>query len=177
MLAVEDLLRHNVPQEDISVQLTDTATGREFFTEMATKAPEYGVVGAMLGGILGGVLAAMCALGYIDASMLGLTGLNVVLASLCGIGAGMLLGLIIGMIAGTAIPEYETNFYTVGGKHCGMLVGVYCDARREFEVKRLMEAAGGNAVRARNVKDEPLRVYGNREYVGAVPSDTDRPAT
>jgi hypothetical protein len=172
MLAIEDLMRHNVPQEDISVMMTDTASGREFFTEMASKAPEYGVTGAIIGGIIGGLLASLVTLGYIQDPGLGLAGLNIVLSALCGIGAGMLLGLIIGAIAGAGIPEYETNFYPVGGKHSGFLVGVYCHARREFEVRKLIEAAGGNFVRTKIVRDTPLKVYGqNREYAGAIPAE------
>jgi hypothetical protein len=48
MLAVEDLMRHGIPQEDISIQMTDTSNGREFFTDCSTKAPEYGVLGTVI---------------------------------------------------------------------------------------------------------------------------------
>lgn len=171
MLAIEDLMRHNIPQEDISVQMTDTSSGREFFTEVATKAPEYGVAGTIIGGIIGGILAACVAMGYIADGGIGLAGMNIVLATLCGVGAGMLVGLLIGMMVGSAVPEYETNFHAVGGKHAGILVGVYCHPRRQFEVRRLMEAAGGSHIRSKVVRDQPLRVYGQRpEYATAAPA-------
>jgi hypothetical protein len=174
MLAIEDLMRHNVPQEDISVMMTDTASGREFFTEMATKAPEGGVLGAIIGGIIGGLLASLVTLGYIQDPGLGLAGLNVVLSALCGIGAGMLIGLIIGAAIGAGRPEYETNFHPVGGNHSGFLVGVYCHPRREFEVRKLMEAAGGGFIRNKVVRDTPLKVYGvnrDRELAGTTAVD------
>lgn len=177
MLAIEDLMRHNVPQEDISVQMTDTASGREFFTEVSSKAPEYGVAGTIVGGIIGGLLAALVALGYIQDGGLGLAGLNVVIATLCGLGAGMLIGLLIGMMIGASVPEYESNFYPVGGKHHGYLVGVYCHPRREFEVRKLLEAAGGGTIRVRAVRDTPVTVYGNREYAGAAPAAQGGAAT
>lgn len=174
MLAIEDLMRHNVPQEDMSVLMTDSANGREFFTDMASKAPEYGVAGTIIGGIIGGVLAALVALGYIQDAGIGLAGMNIVLATLCGVGAGMLVGLLVGMLIGSTIPEFETNFYAVGGKHCGYLVGVYCHPRREFEVRKLLEASGAAYVRTKIIRDEPLRVYGNRpaEYATTTTGDT-----
>lgn len=173
MLAIEDLMRHNVPQEDISVQMTDTATGREFFTQVASKAPEYGCTGTVIGGIIGGVLAACVALGYINDGGLGLSGVNVIIATLAGIGAGMLVGLLIGALIGSSVPEYESNMGTVGGKHSGYLVGIYCHPRRQFEVRKLLEAAGGGFIRSRVVRDEPLRVYGNREYATTAAGPVD----
>lgn len=167
MLAIEDLMRHAVPQEDISVLMTDTATGREFYTEMASKAPEYAVVGTIIGGILGGLLASLVALHYIQDPGIGLAGLSIYIAALVGIGAGMLIGLIIGLIAGASVPEFETVFQAVHDKRAGYLVGVYCHPRRELEVRRLIEAAGGNYVRAKRVRDTALSVYGQREYAGA----------
>jgi hypothetical protein len=173
MLAIEDLMRHNVPQEDISVVMTDTATGREFFPHMSTKSPEYGVAGTITGGIIGGLIAALVALGYISDGGLGLAGVNVVIATLAGIGAGMLIGLLIGMLIGSSVPEYEIDFAAVGDKHhAGYLVGVYAHPRREFEVRKLIEAAGGLQVRAKSVRDQPLKVYGNREYASSAPTNS-----
>jgi hypothetical protein len=175
MLAIEDLMRHAVPQEDISVLMTDTATGREFYTEMASKAPEYGTVGTIIGGILGGLLASLVALNYIQDPGIGLAGLNVIVAALAGIGAGMLVGLIIGLIAGASVPEFESSFYPVNDKRAGYLVGVYAHPRRETEVRRLLEAAGGNYIRGKRVPDTAVKVYGvNREYAPTAPVVEDR---
>lgn len=176
MLAIEDLMRHQVPQEDISVMMTDTVTGREFYTEVTSKAPEYGVVGTITGGIIGGVLFSLVTLGYIRDFGLGLTGLSVMGSALCGIGAGMIIGLIFGMIAGAYVPEFETSFRPVAEKHAGFLVGVYCHPRREFEVRKLLEAAGGTAIRTKYVRDTAVTVYGQREYAGTAPAERERPS-
>lgn len=181
MLAFEDLVHHNVPHEDISIQMTESATGREFFTEVSNKAPEYGVAGAVIGGVIGGLVTTLVALGYMSDGGLGLAGLNVVIATLCGIGAGMTLGLLIGLLLGASVPEYETSLHAVGGNHSGYLVGIYCHPRREFEVRKLLEAAGGTHVRSNSTRDQPLKVYGqNREFAVATPAsgsiDTIPPA-
>jgi uncharacterized membrane protein YeaQ/YmgE (transglycosylase-associated protein family) len=186
MLAIEDLMRHNISQEDISVSMTDSASGREFFPEVASKAPEYGVTGTIIGGIIGAVVAALIALGYIvDNGFTGLAGVNLFVATFCGLGVGMLVGLLIGMIAGSAVPEYELVFHPVGSaRHSGYLVGVYTHPLREVEVRRLMEAAGGGHIRVRAMRDTPLRVYGQnqRDYAttapaGTAPADREVPPT
>jgi hypothetical protein len=178
MLAIEDLMRHNISQEDISVSMTDSASGREFFPEVASKAPEYGVTGTIIGGIIGAVVAALIALGYIvDNGFTGLAGVNLFVATFCGLGVGMLVGLLIGMIAGSAVPEYELVFHPVGSaRHSGYLVGVYTHPLREVEVRRL--------IRVRAMRDTPLRVYGQnqRDYAttapaGTAPADREVPPT
>ncbi len=165
MLAVEDLLRHGIPQEDISVQMTDTANGREFFTDLASKAPEYGVTGTVIGAVGGGLLAALCALGYIPDPGLALPAHGVVFSTLAGVGVGAILGLLVGSFAGAGIPEYETNFYaTDKRKDGGILVGVYCHEKREGEVRRLLEAAGGAKLQSKSLRTEPILVHTTRDY-------------
>lgn len=178
MLTVEDLMRHGIPQEDISVQMTDTTNGREFFTDLASKAPEGGVTGTVIGAVLGGLIAALCAMGYLPDPNLGLPGIGVTMATLVGIGAGSIVGLIIGLMVGSAIPEYETNFYAVDKKerHGGLLVGVYCHERREGEVRKLIEAAGGRHLRSRSLATEPIRVHTTREYANVGMGTEPRPS-
>jgi hypothetical protein len=171
MLAIEDLMRHGIPQEDISVQMTDTNSGREFYTDVSSKAPEGGVMGTLFGALVGAGLAALTALHYIpDYSGIGSHGL--LIATLAGLGVGALIGLVIGMIAGSSLPEYETDLFQTDKRHgAGILEGVYCHERREHEVRRLMEAAGGSMLRSKSLRTEPLRVHTTREYAGVAPSD------
>ena len=163
MLAVEDLMRHGVPQEDISVMMTDTSRGREFFTDLASKAPEGAMVGTIIGGIIGGIFAALISLGYIRDPGIGLVGFNVYVSTLSGIGAGMLIGLIIGALIGSSVPEYELNLHNMDRRHSGILVGVYCHERRLFECRKLLEAAGGADIRTKSMKTEPVRMHTTRE--------------
>lgn len=169
MLAVEDLIRHGIPQEDISVLMTDTSNGREFYTDISSKAPEYGVMGTVIGAIAGGVLAALIALGYINLPGTGLTNIGVLYATLAGVGVGAVLGLLIGALAGLSVPEFETNFYPIDKrKHGGILVGTYCHERRENEVRRLMEASGATSLTAKSLATEPIRLHTtDKDYASA----------
>jgi len=169
MLAVEDLTRHGIPQEDISVLMTDTTNGREFYTDISSKAPEYGVMGTVLGAILGGAIAALLALGYIVAPGTGLADIGVLYATLSGVGVGAVLGLLIGALAGMTVPEFETNFYPIDKrKHGGILVGTYCHERREHEVRRLMEASGATSLTAKSLATEPIRLHTtDKDYANA----------
>ena len=53
MLAVEDLIRHGVNQDDISLLMSETTRGREFLVDEHTKSPEGMTTGAAIGGVLG----------------------------------------------------------------------------------------------------------------------------
>lgn len=165
MLAVEDLMRHGIPQEDISVQMTDTNTGREFFTDLSSKAPEGGITGTIIGLIVGGVIGALLSRGYIPDGGIGMVNIGLLYGVLSGAAVGAIIGLIIGLLSGASVPEYESNFYALDARRGGgILVGVYVHERREGEIRHLLEAAGGTALRSKFVRTEPLRVHTVREY-------------
>jgi hypothetical protein len=156
MLAIEDLMRHGFAQDDISLLMTDTNVGREFFTDVTNKAPEGGVLGTIAGGIIGGIIAAIMNLGHTVDWGTGLVALPANFAVLVGVALGAIAGLIIGAIIGSTIPEFEMNLYGPGKRRGGILVGTYCHRRREVEVRRLMEAAGGHDLRSKTVSDDWL---------------------
>ena len=171
MLAIEDLMRHGFAQEDLSLLNTDTTLGREFFTDVSTKAPEGGVAGMIIGGIIGGILGALIRMGNIPDPGIGLAGTTLAIAILAGVAALGIIGLIIGALIGSTIPEFEENLYRADKRHGGILVGASAHTRREGEVRRLMEAAGGRAIRSKGVRDEALPER-QREYVPS--SDRER---
>ena len=178
MLAVEDLLRHGYPQEDISVAMTDGSNGREFFMDMASKAPEGATVGGLLGGAICAALAALVSTGNIADPGLGLAAVSPTISTLAGFGAGSLGGLLLGALFGSSIPEYEANMFSLDHKkHGGILVGVYCHEKRCAEAHKVLDAAGGMHIRNKNVRTESLRYQNMREYteVGAGDRLLDRP--
>jgi hypothetical protein len=166
MLAIEDLMRHGLAQDDLSMLNTDTTLGREFFTDIGTKAPEGGVIGVIVGGILGGIIAALMRLGHVPFPGVDMSAVSLLMVTLDGIALLGTIGLIIGLFIGASIPEYEENLYRADTRHGGILLGVYTHARREGEVRRLMEAAGGRDIRVKNVRDEALPAR-TREHVPA----------
>lgn len=172
MLAIEDLMRHGVSQEDISLLLTDTTLGREFFMDVNSKAPEGACMGTIIGGIVGSILAYCVAVGYIADPGLGLYGSNLLVSTLAGCGIGMLFGLLVGALCGAAIPEYEAKLDRIGRKG-GILVGTYIHPKRQYEVRRLLQAAGGHGVRSRNVRDTAIRRDAAKEvYTPVTNTDT-----
>lgn len=156
MLAIEDLMRHGFAQEDLSLLNTDTSLGREFFAAVCSKAPEGAVVGTIIGMIIGGVIAAMIQIGYIPDPGLGLVAMSATVASLLGVAVGGMVGLVFGAVIGSSIPEYEVKLFRADKRQGGILLGGYVHPRREGEVRRLLEAAGGQKIRVKNVRDEKL---------------------
>lgn len=156
MLAIEDLMRHGFAQDDISLLMTDTNVGREFYADVNSKAPEGGVAGMIIGGIIGGIITGVMTTGGLADGGTGIAALPVVFAVLIGVAIGGIIGLIIGAVIGAAVPEYEMNLYGADRRRGGILVGVYSHRRREGEVRRLMEAAGGRDLRSKTVRDEML---------------------
>lgn len=156
MLAVEDLIRHGFPQEDISVMLPDTATGREFFTVPATKAPEMGMFGTIIGGLLGAACFGLAAVGYsADPTPIA----EGTIAALAGAGAGGTIGMLVGSLVGMTIPEFESQMFSLDHRHGGLLVGVYTHPKRARESAKVMDAAGAKSIQTKTIKNETLRHY------------------
>jgi hypothetical protein len=156
MLAVEDLMRHGFAQEDLSLLSTDTNLGRELYTDMHSKAPEGAVIGSILGMLIGGIVAGLMQQGYITDFGWGMLMMHRVPAILDGVAVGSILGLILGALIGVTVPEYEVSLYRADKRHGGILLAVYTHGRRQSEVSRLVEAAGGRKLTVKNVADEAL---------------------
>lgn len=172
MLAVEDLIRHGFPQEDISVLLPDTATGREWFTVPATKAPELGVFGTIFGGVVGAACFGLAAMGYSPYPHPWAEGL---IAGLAGAGLGGTIGLVVGGLTGLTIPEFESKLFSLDRRHGGLLVGVYCHPNRASEATKVMDAAGAKSMQTKSVADEQLRHYNaQQELAPPAPLTSER---
>lgn len=157
MLAMEDLLRHGFPQEDISALLTDTSNGREFGLAIKNKMPEGSALGTLIGGAAGALLAGLIATGQIADPGVGLAAVQPILSTFAGFGAGAICGYVVGAIVGAAMPEYEADFINMVGKQPnqnGILLGVYCDASKAAEARKLLEASDGGHITTKTVKTE-----------------------
>lgn len=159
MTAVEDLVRHGFSQDDISLLMSETTRGREFMVDESTKAPEGMATGAAVGGVLGALALGLTATGLVAAPAVGLFAAGQWLAALAGFGAGALGGGILGGLVGLGIPEHEAELYKGEIEKGGILLGVVGeDDDRTKEAHRLLEANGGEHVKAETVKDEARRI-------------------
>lgn len=164
MLAVEDLIRHGFPQEDISVLTPDTATGREWFMVAATKAPELGLAGTIFGGLLGAVCFGLAAMGYSPDASPAIEG---TVGALMGAGLGGTIGLLVGSLVGLTVPEFESKLFSLDRRQGGLLVGVYTHPKRGREAAKVLDAAGAKSIHEKNVRNETLRHYAAQQELAA----------
>jgi hypothetical protein len=164
LLAVEDLMRHGCPQEDISMIMTHDSVGREFFINLASKAPEGAIAGAILGGAAFATLAFLVSTGVLTDPGWGIASVSPPFSLMAGFGLGSFAGMIAGGIIGSSMPEYEADLHCVDKKYPGIMVGVYCQKSRSEEAKKLLEASGGQKIVIRDQKTERLSYPRPREY-------------
>lgn len=155
MLAVEDLIRHGFPQDDISLLMSETTRGREFVIDEHTKSPEGIVTGAAIGGVLGALALGLSAVGMIVAPGVGAYAVGHWLTTLAGFGAGAIGGGFIGGLIGLGIPEHEAELYRGEIEKGGILLGIFVyDKERAHEAEALMNANSGEHVHCENAKDD-----------------------
>src|SRR6185437_10266248 len=158
-LAVQDLVHHGIYREDISVQATQGSSGREFCIDVSSKAPEGGVIGTVGGIVLGAATAYLVHAGYITIPGIDLAHHSLLMCALAGTACGATAGLVMGLLVGSTLPEYESNLYPVDERNGRILLGVYCNERREGEIRTLLQAAHGTLLRSRAVATEPIRLH------------------
>jgi hypothetical protein len=105
------------------------------------------ITGVIMGGLVVGLLATLSALGIIPDPNIGLSRLGVLLAALSGIGAGSVIGLIIG-VAAAAVRGYQMGAQQL------FVVAARCHEGREREVRSLLSAAGAWAIHSQTVGEK-----------------------
>lgn len=120
--AYEDLLRADVPRDDISLVSTRSAQGDERYEDAGT------VIGATLGGI-GGAMVAMAALTIPGIGALIAAG--PIAAGLVGAGAGAMAGGLIGSLTHLGVPEHEVHALAEQVERGGTLLLVHADGAED----------------------------------------------
>ncbi len=127
--AMDSLVRIGFRNEDIAILRQHNTGSKDFGHERHTKAPAMAAAGAVCGVLIGGILGWLVSAGifgtvpllapFLPPDHLG--------AVLTGIGAGSVLGLLIGALAGSAIPTYEARRYDGRIRNGEILLSAHCD--------------------------------------------------
>ena len=145
-MAVDELTKAGIAQEDISLLMSETTHGREFGVTKKTKASQGAAAGMTVGGVLGAVAAGLAAVGTISVPGLALVAAGPLVAALAGLGAGAAAGGVTGGLIGLGIPEHEAKFFGKEIEKGGILVGVYAHDDRVKVARDILDAAGAEKV-------------------------------
>jgi hypothetical protein len=198
--AVDSLVRVGFRHEDIAILRQQNTGSKDFGHERHTKAPAMAAVGAVWGVLIGGIFGWLVSAGtfgavpwlapYLAPDHFG--------AALTGIGAGSVLGLLIGALVGAAIPTYEARRYDGRIRNGEILLSAHCDnpdwLKRAEAVLRETGARGIGAraearghygssrkplprTRTTGILDHELvsrdREFVNRDVPASIPRDID----
>jgi uncharacterized membrane protein len=149
-LAVDHLMEHGVPRDDIGLLMSDETHGAHFDIEENTKATEGAGVGGTVGTAIGAIGATAAAVAGLAIPGVGFLAAGPIMTALAGAGAGAASGGLVGGLAGLGMKEHEVKAYERILKEDGVLVGVRAkDDSREKLVKDLKN------------KTEPVRISSN----------------
>jgi hypothetical protein len=127
--AMESFVRIGFRNEDIAILQQHNAGSKDFGHVRHTKAPAIAAAGAAFGVLVGGVLGWLVSVGTFGvvpwlAPFLAAQPAGTVLS---GMGAGSVLGLLIGAMAGLAIPVYEAKRFDGRIRNGAVLLSAHCD--------------------------------------------------
>jgi len=149
--AVEVLKAAGFRATDISVLLQANAGTKDLGHQKHSKAPEGATAGGGTGALIGAALGWVAGMGS-----LAIPGLEPfaaagrILASMSGMGAGVVLGAITGGIIGAGVPEYEAKRYAGRVRNGGVLMSVHCDdSVWEGSAIRLLKQTGATHISTR----------------------------
>jgi hypothetical protein len=128
--AMDSLVRIGFRNEDIAILRQHNAGSKDLGHVRRTEAPVMAAAGATFGAVVGGLLGWLVSAGVFGvvpwlAPFLAAEPAGTVLS---GMGAGSVLGLLIGAVAGLAIPMYEARRYDGRIRNGGILLSAHCDS-------------------------------------------------
>ena len=123
---VDRLKRAGVSNSVISVLFSNKNASKDFATEMKTKMPEGGSIGASTGGIIGGALGWLAGIGALAIPGVGpFIAAGPLMAALSGAAIGGAVGGITGSLIGLGIPELEAKRYEGKIREGNILISVH----------------------------------------------------
>lgn len=128
-----------VPDEDISVVMSDS-THRDYFNfKTQSKMPEGAAVGASSGGAIGGILAGLTTVGTLAIPGLNIVAVGPIVALAAGVGAGGTLGGVTGALIGLGFKEREAKLFQEQIKSGGILIAARVSKDLKSEAKKVFE--------------------------------------
>ncbi|KOP67751.1 low temperature-induced protein [Bacillus sp. FJAT-18019] len=110
--AIEQLQRHGIPNDSISIIAKDKREAEAITEQTGTMAPEGVAAGAATGGILGGTAGLLAGLGALAIPGIGpILAAGPIAATLAGAAVGAGTGGLVGGFIGLGIPEDEAKEY------------------------------------------------------------------
>lgn len=126
--AIEDLQRHGIARNDISIVGKKKDEVGELAEQTGTKAVEGAATGAATGGVLGGVAGLLASLGALAIPGIGpILAAGPIAATLTGAAVGAGTGGLVGGLVGLGIPEDEAKEYDTYVNEGKLLVLVDAD--------------------------------------------------
>lgn len=145
---VRALVDSGFRESDISILSAENTGNKDLAHEKHSKAPEGATLGAVIGLIVVGVFAALVGLGDIVIPALAPYAANgPVMCALAGVGAGGVIGGILGFLIGAGIPEFEAKRYAGLIKEGRSLLSVHCEEPDSVKrARQVLKSVGGHHV-------------------------------
>jgi len=161
-IAVDDLVRHGYPCENVSLMGAHAENGRDLMLRMSNEGLSGASIGTISGALLGFAAAICCETGLIHSHHFTFLIYPVYLVALAFVAVGGAIGFLLGAVGGLGTPRYEA-FVTGNAPDLGrILIAVYLDHETRFlgerlaEVRKVLDAAGGKAIATTNIRPIPL---------------------
>ncbi|MBK7642116.1 MAG: hypothetical protein IPJ19_03560 [Planctomycetes bacterium] len=149
MNVVEELKTASIPNQNISVLLSDKRSTTELAEATHTKTPQAGAVsGAKVGGVLGGALGLLVGIGTLAIPAVGpFIAAGPIMGALTGTVFGVAVGGISGSLIGLGLTELEAKRYETKLKAGKVLIAVHLDAPEQTQrVRDVFQKAGAEDI-------------------------------
>jgi hypothetical protein len=146
---VDELKSAGIPNQNISVLLSDKSSSTGFAKETQTRTPEAGALaGAKVGGLLGGTLGLLVGIGTLAIPAVGtFIAAGPIMGALRGAAFGVAVGGMSGTLVGLGLTELESKRYETRLKAGNVLVSVHLDAPEQTQrVRDIFPRAGAEDI-------------------------------
>jgi hypothetical protein len=146
---VDELKAAGIPNQSISVMMSQRGSATEFAKETHIKTPEAGALaGAKVGGLLGGTLGLLVGIGVLAIPAVGpFIAAGPIMGALSGTAFGVAVGGISGTLIGLGLTEIEAKRYETKLKAGNVLVSVHLDQPDQVQrVRDVFQHAGGEDI-------------------------------
>jgi hypothetical protein len=145
---IETLQAAGFPGPDISAATPRSESTMKLAHEHHTKAPEGATIGTAIGGLIVAGLGVLVGFGLLPIPGLErLVAAGPIVSAFTGLGAGGVIGWIIGALVGARIPEYEAKRYESFLSRGGILISAHCrDAAAERRARAILDGFGATGI-------------------------------